>query len=244
MPTTHYGKIVAPTDTGAHESYYAEVGAVLKGNQEYGYCVANEYISASIGFFLGLGVPPPVLVRTPSRDDQNLWFASLRLNQHGETLPPVIPERCVERAPRESTGLIVFDELIHNVDRHDANLAFDDEGIGSVLKIFDHGHALLGDRSEQGIEHLQNHATAPIDRHCFHAVLETDQYFSYWIRRVQQLPDFFIDDACQHVVGHGIDQQEAEATASFIKHRRDEIKRLVLVDTSRYSAIDQRSLGL
>lgn len=173
-----------------------------------------------------------------------MWFASLRLTYANEEPAPVLPASCVEHFPDISSGLIVFDTLIHNEDRHEHNLALGDEKSGAGIKIFDHDAALLGQRSDNGIAHLRRKTENSLERHFLISEIVTDRHLPHWFDRVAKLPDFYIDQACQHVVGHGINEKEAGAVSRFLKHRRDHIKSLTLDPKSRYENVTQWSLDL
>src|SRR5688572_27816536 len=63
-------------NAGASEPYWLEVLAVGKRNHPLKYTVANEYIAARIGDFLGLPIPPYGLLQMKGTYPE-VWFSSL-----------------------------------------------------------------------------------------------------------------------------------------------------------------------
>lgn len=55
---------------------------------------------------------------SPRQLDERYWFASLDFNLTGITLLPVDVTQCVNLLPELSAGLLLFDILIANCDRH------------------------------------------------------------------------------------------------------------------------------
>jgi hypothetical protein len=112
-------------NTGVTDTSQVTVSAVAKCNSvDSPYFVPNEYFCGELGRFLRLPIPPCALLSAPDHEVTQ-WFASLDFNYMGNSLPPVLPEKVVEFLPDLSTGVIVFDVLVANGDRHPANLAVD-----------------------------------------------------------------------------------------------------------------------
>ena len=213
---------------GAAGSHYLRISAVAKQNSDkVPYCIPNEFISAEIGRFLGLPVPPCGICRQPEKNASD-WFASLDFNLEGDTLPPVDPLKCVTELPRFSTGLLLFDVLIGNNDRHNRNLSVDFLAKPPIMSVFDHSHALLGHTKDQGKKTLEDSLdNLVLSKHCLLKVLPTDEYFSVWFERIARIPDFFLESRIEEVIGLGIDEEEAKAAYKFLQHRRDEIGEIV-----------------
>ena len=110
---------------GVAGSYWATISAVAKCNGPNApYCIPNEWICGEIGRFLCLPVPPAGIIHAPQANPPN-WFASLDFNLTGNALPPVDPTRCTGELPELSTGLLLFDILVANRDRHRQNFSVD-----------------------------------------------------------------------------------------------------------------------
>lgn len=226
---------------GASQGFLAQVSGVIKDNRAAPYCIANEYIAGRIGAFLGLPVPPCAVVidgTTPNKP----WFGSLDFNLDAHTLPPVNPADCVKAMPVESTGLLMFDVLIANSDRHTTNFEVD----APRMSVFDHSHCLFGQIAGQGEGRLNamkgrlaisGSAVTGGNRHCLLDVLDTSNHFEHWVRRIRLLPNFFIDDVVQDVHDAGITSAEASAVAAFIKERRDTIWDIVKANQAEFKAV-------
>jgi hypothetical protein len=240
-----------PVGIGATASYYVTIQAVAKVNGAPApYCVPNEIICAEIGRFLGLPVPPWGVVSAPNMADPH-WFASLDFNLTGNALPPVDPQICFAQLPDLATGLFLFDTLIANSDRHNGNFSVDTLVNPPQMNVFDHSHALFGATAGAGQARLHDlinrlavtggsHTRG--NRHCLIDVIANDKYFEKWLQRIQKMPDFFIEESCDSPVGMGIEGSDAHEAAAFLKHRRDNLKRIILADRSEFGAIQNWSL--
>ena len=226
---------------GASGGFFAQVSVVIKDNGAAPYCIANEYIAGRIGAFIGLPVPP-CGVFIDGAAPKKLWFGSLDFNIDAHTLPPVDTAACVRDMPSESTGLLMFDVLIANNDRHPTNFEVDPPR----MSVFDHSHCLFGTTAGQGAArlatmtgHLAITGAAPTGgtRHCLLDLLDTGDYFGRWVERIKQLPDFFIEDVVNDVRDAGITAAEATAMVTFLKNRRDAIWEIVKANTDEFKAV-------
>jgi hypothetical protein len=65
---------------GVAGSWHATIGAVAKSNgPDVPYCIPNELISAEVGRFLQLPIPPSGLMHSAGANPPD-WFASLDFN--------------------------------------------------------------------------------------------------------------------------------------------------------------------
>jgi hypothetical protein len=115
-------KRVSPS--GISESWWLEILAVGKKVKASGFEVwfpANEYISASLGTFIGLPVPPFVMLeKRNSSGQESLWFASLDYRLAGEDMPDIVPEIVFKELEDTCMGVILFDLWVANTDRGEA----------------------------------------------------------------------------------------------------------------------------
>jgi hypothetical protein len=240
MPTGQYRIIsVGPlVGGGIAGSKLLNISAVAKTNSIASkYCIANELICSRIGQFLCLPLPPSgIVVDASVSKNPEYYFAALNFNLTGSGLPPVDPAKCVSILPKESTGLILFDILIANGDRHGKNFSVNFFGPPPKMNIFDHTHALLGYANAQGLNRLEDLkysiGITEINptygtRHCLLDFLHTDEYIEEWISRIEKLPDFLIADVCDEATQYGIDLVEAESVKNFLAYRRDAIRTIV-----------------
>ena len=133
-------------------------------------------------------------------------FGSLDFNFDRDQLPPILPEPCWQHLPFECTGVLFFDILIANADRHDENLLVDNGLKPKRMIVFDHDQSLFGGGgSLRGQERLDAIMTrlgvsgGPVtsgNRHCLLDGANTREYFGEWLKRIGSLPDWFIEDVC------------------------------------------------
>jgi hypothetical protein len=219
--TTFLGPLLG---SGVGESQVVSIPAVAKKNGANApYCVPNEVTCGEIGRFLGLPVPPAGVVYPPKGNE--LFYASLDFNLTGNALPPVNVTKCAEVLPKVSAGVLLFDILIANSDRHGRNLSVDFSARPPKMNIFDHGHALFGKDAGKGVARLEklrdrlaisagSHTAG--NRHCLLDQIDTDAHFGDWFDRIRTIPHFVIDDLCADLPGLGCTKGEANAAADFL----------------------------
>lgn len=240
--TTFLGPLLG---SGVSDSQVVSIPAVAKKNcANAPYCVPNEVVCGEIGRFLGLPVPPAGVVYTPKGDD--LFYASLDFNLTGNTLPPVNVTKCVSVLPRESAGVLLFDILIANSDRHGRNLSVDFSAKPPKMNIFDHGHALFGKDAGNGVARLEKlsdrlgvsaGSRTAGNRHCLLDQIDTDAHFGQWFERVRSIPHFVIEDLCADLPGLGCTKGEATAAANFLKYRCAKLGQIVAANKLQFTAI-------
>jgi len=255
MPLSFYrfisfGKGLGDGITG---SRYMHISAVAKTTvEEAPYCLSNEFICAEIGRFLRLPIPPSAIIQVKD-EDRSLWFASLDYNLNELSLPPVDPSECFELLPDLSTGLLLFDILIANSDRHAKNLSLDTTGTTPRLAVFDHSHALFGAFPDQGAMHLQEMTgrlaitgRGPTfgNRHCLLNCVTSDDHFDKWVKRIEAIPDFLIDDLCDEAVSLGVNRIESEEAKRFLRTRRDNLQEIIESHKEEFTGIAQWRMRL
>ncbi len=215
----------------------------MKNSKVLKYCVPNEHICAEIGRYLCLPIPPSGLCYLKGHDPED-WFASLNFNLTSSSLPPIDPAKTFQLLPFESTGLILFDILIGNGDRHRNNFSVDFSLTPPRMSVFDHSHALFGHQNGKGSERLNNgREDMLIGGHCLLAFILNDKHFGEWISRINSLPDYLIDQACEATVPLGmITTAEALSAQSFLKHRRQNIKNIVTKNQTAFTAVTSWTL--
>lgn len=235
---------------GIAGSQYVTIQAIAKSNGPSApYCVPNELICGDIGRFFGLPIPPSGIVDVPNAPGSP-FFSSLDFNLTGNALPPVDPVACFARLPDLSTGLLLFDMLVANCDRHRGNFAVDMLSTPPRMNVFDHGHALFGSLPGEGRRRLADlrdragmsgGSRTGGNRHCLIDVISTVSDFGKWLDRIAALPDFFIEDACRAAVGLGITADEANAAIDFLCYRRDHLRDIIRGNRQEFTAIRQWS---
>jgi hypothetical protein len=235
---------------GVAGSTYAEISAVAKCNTgSVPYCIPNELICAEVARFLCLPVPPAGVILAPHTATPH-WFASLDFNLTGNALPPVDPADCYARLPDLTTGVVLFDILVANPDRHRGNLSVDTSVAPARMNLFDHSHALFGSVAGQAMQRLQGlrdllglsgTPTEP-NQHCLLDAITSDAHIGKWMGRIRQLPDFYIEEVCRSTVGLGASDAEVTAAIDFLRHRRDNIEQVVRNYRAEFQGISQWGL--
>jgi hypothetical protein len=246
-------KIGSKIGDGVIESHHASLRSVVKNNDVLKYCISNEFICAEIGRFIGLPIPPCGIVYAQGYATKH-WFASLNFNLTADDLPPIDPQKCAEELPDLSTGLILFDILIANPDRHRKNLSIDFDEKPPRMSIFDHSHALFGHVNGAGVQRLNDlHDRLGIsggtvtgqNRHCLIDKLNTDNFFHKWCGRIISVPNHLIEDACDGTFDLDmITAEEASAAKEFLIHRRNNIRVLVDSHHGEFTGINQWSFSV
>jgi len=231
---------------GVAGSMQAAVGAVAKCNGPNApYCVPNEFICVEIARFLRLPMPPSGIINAPAAPITQ-WFASLDFNLSGNALAPIDPMRSFAALPDECTGLLLFDVLIANCDRHRGNLSINFAVHPPQMAVFDHSHALFGYHDGRGRDRLAQMRdrlaisggshTGP-NRHCLLDAISTDSHMRKWLDRIAALPDFFIEDICNDAASLGLTAAEAQDVIGFLKARRHSLHRIIEDNRDEFSAI-------
>lgn len=235
-----------PIGSGTTDGSNASVPVVAKTNcQKAPYCVPNELVCGELGRFLGLPVPAGEVCYSNSSNHQ-LFYVSLNFNLIGSTLPPVNTTRCIKELPVESAGLLLFDILIGNADRHGRNFSVDFGVKPPIMNIFDHGHALFGKDKGQGSERLtrlrdrlaiSGGSRTQGNRHCILDQIDTDAHFGLWLERIRLLPDFVIDNLCAELPGLGCTKEESKAAADFLKYRSLKLEEIIVANKAEFTGM-------
>jgi len=230
-------------ETTAAMPVHGQIHALLKNSKYLKYCVPNEYICAEIGRYLCLPIPPSGLCYQKGHDPEH-WFASWNFNFTASSLPPIDVDQCYQELPSESTGLILFDILIANNDRHRKNVSLDLSYSPARMSVFDHSHALFGAVDGRGKDRLDgNRDSFVITDHCLLKSVSSDRFFNEWISRIAGLLDYLIEHACEATVPLGmITTAEARVAKEFLKYRKEQIKSIVTKNKREFTGIKTWSL--
>lgn len=185
------------------------------------YAVGNELLCNKLAQALGLPVPPGFI----SEEEDDLYFVALNFLLAGEDLPPANAPALVAAQPELTWGIILFDAWVVNGDRHNQNLAYDEDR-GRVM-IFDHSHAFFeGTRGRAGLEEAA--VGLGIRNHCLAQEVTTVAGFDEWVERIGQLPEFLIEGAVRDAVECGLPQDDEEWCTEFLLDRRSRLRDLVM----------------
>jgi hypothetical protein len=247
----------APVGRGVTETWLVELEGYAKRNSPtQPYLVANEYVASRIGQLLGLPVPPGAPIE--GRKAGEPGWVTLSFSGSEELLPPANASQVVREVPRLAAGVLVFDLLIANTDRHPGNLSFLPPK--RRLDVFDHSHALFGIRPGQIQEHFRvlqddfaiHGIAAPgepfANRHCLLDALSDPRAILTWADEARhRISKRFLNEICQEVgsLGVGVKREDAIALYGFLTHRRDSLHTLIRDNRQQFKAIpDEASWGL
>jgi hypothetical protein len=235
------------------QTWWVKCEAVGKARyEESPYLFANEWIAGNIAQFLRLPIPPFALLSKKSRG--TAMFCSY--NFRGDSTPAdVKPDELYGKFPSECVGIFLFDCLVINCDRHRGNLKVDDPDKPTDFYIFDHERALFYIYKGEGIKRLNSRqnrlgvsdsaVSDPADEwHCLIECIDSAGLLSDWLRRIESIPDWFIDAICGEVLRLGITQTERDAVARFLKERRTNLASLVHANRQRFPKITKWPLFL
>ena len=236
---------IGPAGGGVTDAVIVEIWAYAKYNPKYPYNVPNEMIAAGLGSILRLGIPPHGLFRDPS-DSSKVYFGTVDFNEDRTKLPPMHLPDLVVKLPFESAGLLLFDVLIANPDRHPGNIAGNLSSSPGCIHVFDHGHALFGYQAFGGIARLTEledrlgitgGSVTQQHRHCLLDLVTEPSHFEEWLSRIEAIPDFYIRELCQEQISFGIAPGEALKMEQFLCHRKRTIRDLVKGNKAEFRGI-------
>lgn len=224
---------------------YAQVWHKANVKDESPYSVPNEFICGEIGRFLRLPIPPFAI--THANDGHLTLFSSLDFNFSRAKLPPIDPESCVEKLAPLCTGVLLFDILIANEDRHDENILVDNVAKPKQMHVYDQNQALFGGTLTVGRKRFKKlrdrlgitgSSVTGGNPHVFLDVLNTTEFFGEWFNRIHAIPEWFVKDVCNFAnVELALTKEEADDAADFIIHRRSTIEDIVFRNRSEFTAI-------
>jgi hypothetical protein len=160
---------------------------------------------------------------------------SLDFNLAVQSLPPVTPATIVQNFPELSWGIIVFDSLVMNGDRHGANIAHDTTT--DRIQIFDHSHAYPtpGGDIEQTLS--ARSANLAIGGHCLAGEVHNTDGLGLWLEKVKQIPDYYIDGIVDAGCKCGILPERKDLLATFMKNRRDNLGTLFSANLASFPKV-------
>jgi hypothetical protein len=178
-------------------------------------------------------------------------FASLKFSSSDMPPADIRPDVCFANEADICTGILLFDILIANNDRHPRNIRVDNPAVPRKIHIFDHDQALVGAIRGQGTRRLRElkdrlaitgQPPTNGNRHCFLDVVNTSRYFAEWCRRIDGIPDWFIDGVCAEAAQLGIGIRLSRTVGEFLKHRKRELDKIVRQFQSEFRSIQDWGL--
>lgn len=229
---------------GINPAWWLHHRSLARTAKKNPYLLANEWIGSSLGWFLRLPIPPFALMRKASTSVR--YFASLDYGRKETTASDMIPRTLCKQLPRIATGIVLFDILIGNPDRHEGNVKVDDPNNPTSVELIDQEHALFGHAKDRGIQRLQfisgklGFCRLPntCDVHKIGASLSTAAYFDFWVGRIESIPDGFIKDVVNEAKEiHLVGSDEADLCTDFLLQRKLAIRSIVRSNKAFFAAI-------
>lgn len=207
------------------------------------FLVANEWICGSLGQFLRLPIPPFALLRN---GHEKVMFASLHFG--GDAFPDdADPVECWRCLPDACTGVVLFDILIGNPDRHDGNLRTDLALAPTRIFVWDHDNALFGvmpgDEFKRLVAKRDHFLITDGSGHCLLPLISHTEHFFPWILRIESLPNSFVRRVCHEITGFGVTIEHAEAACEFLIHRKETLRNIVRNHKARFTNIQPHEWG-
>ena len=231
---------------GVNDAWLITHHSIARGNSDEisPYLVPNEWICGRIASFLGLPVPPFALVKHGVKGKQ--LFASLKFGGHDALPSDTLPDVLFAKNSKLCSGILLFDILVANADRHAGNLQVDAPHNPREVWMFDHDRALFGCWKNGGRKRLESlrdrlgvsaGSVTGENRHCILDVINTAEHFPAWLDRIYNIPKDFIEDTCLHVVGLGIKKNFATAAVDFIDYRRQNLESIIRENINEFPNI-------
>jgi hypothetical protein len=213
-----------------------------------GNMIANDFISSRLAMYLGLPTPPSSLLQVEGVSLESPYFSTLNFAPLDGNIPLIDPAHFVDNNEFIATGIVVFDIFIANPDRHGGNIHYNHTDPALGIYIFDHGHSLLGYESGVGMKRLDDiknrlgctgGAITKQNRHILIDHIKNSRHIDDWIQRIKLLPDYQIDDLCDHKYDIGINDLYRIAIKKFLKDRRDKIDEIIAKNHHEFPGITQ-----
>jgi hypothetical protein len=186
------------------------------------YIVANELICSMIARVMLLPCPPGALVEHAGET----YFCSLDFNTAGHALPPASPSVVVADCPEFSWGIILFDILVMNSDRHPHNLSYNQTT--RTITIFDHSHAFMQPNGDVDAIIAANKGIPAIGGHCLSQEISQWKGYAAWISRIGAIPDYYMEGVIEEGCQIGLPPAKKSVIYDFIRNRRDTIDAIVI----------------
>lgn len=235
---------------GINEAWWVKHRSLGRENSEESpYLLANEWICSSIGRFLRLPIPPFALMRRGGKG----MFLSGRYGAVDSTPDDVKPDICFRAMPKLCTGILLFDILIANPDRHSGNLKVDDPLNPKEVEVFDHDRALFGSSPGRGIERFgrlldrlgtSGGSVTGQNDNCLLGVASTSRHFHEWLQRIESIPDWFICETCEETRSIPTTAEELEVVTSFLKERKRKLPDIIRNNKDKFPNIKEWELTL
>lgn len=201
------------------------------------YGVVNDYIASRLGTFIGLPVPPGLLVKLSG---DIYGYLSMAFGIKGDRLPPVIFDQFAIERPWDAWGIIAFDQWVANWDRHDENLAYA-PSVG--VAVFDHDMALLArtpGSESQACSTLRQGRDLEVKAHSLAPHMLTSQYLDSWCERISTVRTTEVSRLVNDCVNSKlISHETAVEIQTFVEHRKTRVRNYIERTMGEYDNITE-----
>jgi hypothetical protein len=227
-------KLSRAENEGLNDGRWLHHRSWAKSPESNPYLLANEWICGNIAWHLRLPVPPLAIMRKSATSPR--YFASLDYGTRETTATDMKATTFCDRQLSFATGIILFDILIANPDRHEKNLKVNDRDNPTRFHIFDHERALFGHQKRKGRQRLEQFNTAKLgfsllkrndEFHKLAIAISSDSHFWTWASRIEKIPEVFISELCDEAKDLGVSVEEADMCEQFLCQRKNCIIDLV-----------------
>lgn len=230
-----------PRSPGVCNVYRVRCEAIGKGNHSnHDYVISNEWIAGRIAQWLNLPIPPFILMG--KKTGKTRMFGSYSFEK--KQMPcDIIAAVCVKKMPHLCTGILLFDILIANNDRHRGNIKVDSKLDPKAIHIFDHDRCLFGctpGKGKQRLEEIAPHigvGAGPAsggNKHVFLPFEHSVECLSDWCNRIRQIPDNYLRDVCDETASMGTKKSERKAVFEFLRDRSTNLGTLLVSHKSSF----------
>jgi hypothetical protein len=226
--------IGAPVQDGVSGSIHVGLATVAKkANAAEPNIVINELLCNLLARGLFLPCPPGALMENASED----YFCSLNFNLAGQSLPPSPIPLVVTNCGVLCWGVLLFDVLVMNPDRHNRNLSYD--RTYNRIQIFDHSRAFLPLKATIESAMIDNTGKLGFSGHCLKNEISNMDGFDFWVARIKSLPDYFIEETVREICEIGYPSDKRSITIDFIKSRRNSIDSIIKNNIAEFPKLPQ-----
>jgi len=228
-----------PLNDGVSGSIHVGMAAIAKkANASEPNIVINELLCNLLARALFLPCPPGALLDNAGDN----YFCSLNFNLAGQSLPPSPIPLVVQKCPELCWGVLLFDVLVMNPDRHNRNLAFD--RAMNRVQIFDHSRAFLPNKTTVESMMKDNIGKLGFSGHCLKPEIATMDGFDLWTKRVKALPDYVVEEVVEEICDIGFPKDKKSVTIDFMKSRRNNIDSIVQTNIAEFPKLPQPAAAI
>lgn len=226
--------IGAPVGDGVSTSIHVGMATVAKkANAGEPNIVINELLCNLLARGIFLPCPPGALMENAGED----YFCSLNFNLAGQSLPPSPIPLVVTNCGVLCWGILLFDVLVMNPDRHNKNLSYD--RTHNRIQVFDHSRAFLPVKATIDSVIADNTGKLGFHQHCLKNELSSMDGFDFWVARIKSLPDYFIEEAINQICEVGYPSDKRSLTMDFFKNRRNNIDSIIQNNIAEFPKLPQ-----